>query len=716
MKRALRGIVPLGVALGLVGGLDMVTIFARGGGWEMLPLALPLLVATGLLLGLIGWIAGELLHGLAWLGHRVLRAMGIIDMPASVSVAIVVGTVLAAALFPVHSLFTKHRAGAIVFTAYAAFPLALLCLRIDTLRRRALEGQGTSWRLALRAGAWLGVALALHYVNANYFAGLYNIVHVALSVGAVVVLAGICLVIAAAWSARRLTVTGAVWLGCGLLPLPLAGPAQVSRAPIFFHGTELSYLSQMVDRVLDRDGDGFAGALGGGDCDDRRAEIHPLQFERPGNGLDDNCRLGDLPKPTRPERSTASAVANRHRTDEPSSLESWRQAHPKPNIVLVFIDTLRVDHVGVYVQARGDEGPRAKLTPRLDAFAEQAMRFDQARTTAPRTPHAFMSLLRGRFVGRVMRCRESINRPGRDTLQHRLGDAGYMTYARLVGQSWKRFNLATGWSKLDGRSHVSRITGPGVVRDTLRWVHNRKKRFFLTVHLADPHVPYDRHPSAPVPAEGFDSELAAGYAGEIAFVDQQLGVLLDGLDKEGLLTEAVVVVFSDHGENLGDHGDAGGHHGVSLYDEVTHVPLLIRGPMLQAGRVADPVSIADIAPTLLTLVGARPLDAPDGRSLAGYLLGEPPPPTFTISEFYDFGHRLRAVVEGRHKLIDDVRHNVRQLFDIIEDPHETRDLSQAEPERASALQALLDEWVETRADQTSGVQGRCKDLVGLELK
>ena len=167
------------------------------------------------------------------------------------------------------------------------------------------------------------------------------------------------------------------------------------------------------------------------------------------------------------------------------------------------------------------------------------------------------------------------------------------------------------------------------------------------------------------------------------------------------------MAFGDHGENLGDHGDSGGNHGVSLFEEVIRIPIILYVPGATPSRVSAPVSIADVGPTLLDLVDGQALDDPDGCSLAGYAFGRAPAPEYTISEFYDFGHWLRAIVKGRYKLVVDVRHNAWMLFDILADPDEHRDLADARPDIVRELRDTLDAWVEERADTNVAPNGRC---------
>ena len=125
-------------------------------------------------------------------------------------------------------------------------------------------------------------------------------------------------------------------------------------------------------------------------------------------------------------------------------------------MLLVFVDTLRWDFV--------DDDH----TPNIAAMARRGVQFTQARGTAPRTPHAWMSLLRGRFVGRVLDCRRTIRHPGGDTLLHSLLAAGYKNWGRLVGRSWKKFHLTEGYSRLLQRDRTASISGHKVTQDVLR--------------------------------------------------------------------------------------------------------------------------------------------------------------------------------------------------------------------------------------------------------
>jgi arylsulfatase A-like enzyme len=675
-------------AIWLVGALDAGTILRRGGSTAVLLPVHGLLCLAGLLVAGLSWPA---LEAAKLAGEGLRRLMGRWGWPApgaDVWPAALAGLWLTWALIPAHDAFTLHPAGTWLFSAYAAFPMVFGALVVNRLRRWLSVGR-PFWRGALVLGAVL-VALAAHHVNSRFLIGLYPPLHRGLTFVSVGALVAAAVWLFAGWPARRLGVVVAGFAISGGLALGL-GDLVEARPGVFFLGTELRHVAERLEPLVDGDGDGIPGRFGGTDCDDTNPAVHPLAFERAGNDVDENCRQGALKgKPQRPLRLAPV----------PPKLADWRAGHPKPNVVVLFVDTWRWDYFN------------ETHTPALAKLAKRSTVFSQARTTAPRTPLAWMGILRARFLGRCLRCRQSLHDPKAESLPRRFKAAGYATQARLVGKSWKRYHAADGYDRAIQRDSVGGLHGHKVVADLrrmLRSVQNKAKPFFLLGHFADAHAPYKINPKfAPK-----DASMQAHYAAEVRFTDYHVGRLLEDLERFGRMKDTVIVVFADHGENLGEHGDAGGHHGVSLFDEVVRVPLMIYVPDVAPRTVNAPVSLADLGPTLLALAGARPLRDADGRSLAGYFFDAPPPEAPTISEFYDFDHRLRAIVHGRHKLIEDAHHGVRLLFDVVADPGELNDLLAERPEVAAGLQTWLDTWVEHGVDAEERGSERCRHLVPL---
>jgi arylsulfatase A-like enzyme len=206
--------------------------------------------------------------------------------------------------------------------------------------------------------------------------------------------------------------------------------------------------------------------------------------------------------------------------------------------------------------------------------------------------------------------------------------------------------------------------------------------WFLWVHYFDPHDAYLAHQGldfGPAPIDRYDSE--------IAYTDRQIGRLLDELRRRKLLERTLVVLLADHGEGFGAHGQL--YHSTTLFDELLHVPLLLRVPGLAPARFARDVGMIDIAPTLLGLLGlpipqpfrGRPLEISGDRFVAG-------DDRMVVSET----HRdvdLRSIRQGRWKLIADMASGGRKLFDVAADPGERRNLRKREPQMASRLESVL---------------------------
>ncbi len=364
-------------------------------------------------------------------------------------------------------------------------------------------------------------------------------------------------------------------------------------------------------------------------------------------------------------------------------------ALPAPQrIVLVSVDTLRADHVGCY-------GAPYARTPQLDTIAAQGVRFAAAFSPVPLTLPAHATLLSGRDPLAHGVRHNSIHRlpPGVPTLAERLSAAGYAT-AAVVGARVleRRFGLERGFSRYDdevrgrprGPTGFAERPADEVVDAALAWLATAPDRFFLWVHLYDPHRPY-------APPAGFASGFASRpYDGEIAFADAEIGRLLAGVRARWGDAGLLVVATADHGESLGEHGEL--THGYSLYDATQRVPLVMRGPAVPEGRTfLPPVSLADVAPTILALAGAPALEGATGRDLVPWLRGSSDDGAAiyleTLATQLDFGWSpLLAIRTDRFKYVRAPR---PELYDLDADPGETRDLAAERPDTVQALDAKL---------------------------
>ncbi len=360
-------------------------------------------------------------------------------------------------------------------------------------------------------------------------------------------------------------------------------------------------------------------------------------------------------------------------------------------IVLVTLDTTRADHLGAY-------GHASARTPRLDALAKRGLVFDRAYATAPLTLPSHASMLSGV---------QPVAHGLRDNTGFALSDDGRLVTEALAERGWRtgafvgsfvldaRFGLDQGFEVYDGPRPLNGTaqaeevmrSADVVVGAASRWIANLDPRdqAFLWVHMYDPHQPY-------APPSRFAS--LHPYDGEIAFCDEQLGALTDALRRAGRSERLALVITADHGESMGQHGEA--THGIFLYDGAARVPLIIAAPGVTPGRRDAPVSVTSIGPTLLALAGldADAIAAELPASLAPSLLdpqrtaGEPVLME-ALLPFYAHGwHPLRSLVWNDHKLIEGRR---TELY-ALDDTGESRDLSAEQTQlRDDMLGALHDQ-------------------------
>ena len=380
----------------------------------------------------------------------------------------------------------------------------------------------------------------------------------------------------------------------------------------------------------------------------------------------------------------------------PSLAPSWLGGGP-PSLLVVTIDTLRADHVGSY-------GHAAARTPRLDGLAARGLRFTRAATVTPLTLPAHSSLLTGTFPAR---------HGVRDNGGYYLGDAhetlaevlkarGYRTGGFVsafvldsrwgINQGFDRYFDDFDLSRFDKAHGMDAIQRPGgeTVDAALSWLReDRRRPFFLWVHLYDPHTPYAAPPEW---AQQFPRSAEGAYDAEIAFADAQLGRLLDVLESDGRLARTVVAVLGDHGEMLGEHGEA--THGFFVYDAAVHIPLVLAGAGVPARVIDDQVRIVDVMPTVLELLRVPAPAAVQGTSLLplarGVRLNLMAVSESWFPRFHYGWSELVAIQDERFKLIRAPR---PELYDLQRDPRELSDLAAAEPRQKEVLARALDDML-----------------------
>ena len=358
------------------------------------------------------------------------------------------------------------------------------------------------------------------------------------------------------------------------------------------------------------------------------------------------------------------------------------------NVVLISIDTCRADHLSCY-------GYERKTTPHIDAVAGEGVLFTRAHSTNPITLPAHSSMLTGTnpsYHG-VHGNRNYRLSDANVSLAEIMRDHGYQTAAFVIAFVLDaRFGLDQGFETYDdhvsadpGRLFISERSGGDTSRQAIKWLDNRgREPFFLFLHYFDPHAKHD-------PPEPFTSRfLDAPYAGEIAYTDHCIGQIIEKLKSLGIYDSTLLVSTSDHGESIGEHEED--THGYFIYQSTIRVPFIIKTPGCASQRKLDgPVSIVDVVPTVLGLLGITSPPQLDGKDLSRLLFeeGEPAHRYVYCESLWPtkYGcNGLFGLVHDRWKYIWTTR---PELYDLMRDPDETTNLADKEFEIAGEQQAQL---------------------------
>jgi len=381
------------------------------------------------------------------------------------------------------------------------------------------------------------------------------------------------------------------------------------------------------------------------------------------------------------------------------------------NVLLITVDTLRADALGAY-------GNSSAATPWLDRLSAAGIRFDNARAHNVVTLPSHANILTGRLpVDHGVHDNGGFRLPAKEeTLAVRLHAAGFRTGAFISAFPLdSRFGLARGFDVYDD-AFVDAAPRPAMLEqeragaDTVaaaaKWVSaNGAAPWFCWVHVYEPHFPYR-------PPEPYASRFASNaYAGEVAATDAALGPLLQPI-LDSPPGDTIVVVTSDHGESLGEHGEE--THGIFAYDATLKVPLIVYAPsLLQASVKRDPAGHVDIAPTILDALGLPPLANARGHSLIGATHGPAAGAAYfeALSGTLNRGWApLRGVVRAGLKYIE---LPVPELYDLAADPAERRNLAAARPkdvEELGRLTRTFDDGEPRRSAETAEVTERLRSL------
>lgn len=476
-------------------------------------------------------------------------------------------------------------------------------------------------------------------------------------------------------SRRRKTAAfaaGIVLIGLVVFTFARFDKDQNLKTLLFYRTTQAKQYFKLAQWVLDFDRDGYSSYLGGGDCDDHRGDINPGCVEILGDGVDHNCIGGALT-----QQDIAGWKGEHESLHEPPDASAKRL-----NVIYLFVDALRADHLSAYGYSR-------KTSPNLDKLAARSFLFENAFTPAPNTFEALPKFTQGTYWDAHLEgWPEIMARNGYDALlfPRRISTLRRHVKGMKVVESAK---VRTFEETIDAAINV--LGGTPADRP-----------FCAYLYSTDTHRPYKPHEDF-----YYGASITDLYDGEISYLDFHLGRLLDALEQSGKLKDTIIVIMADHGESLGERGVY--KHSSQLYNEQTRVPMMIHLPGLSPRSIKAYVSTIDLGPTILNAVG---LDYPKecaGVSVVPLMRGQPftHPPVYgeqttqEVSPFVrpeqqlDPGQKKYMIItQDGFKLIYNRDYYNFELFDLSNDPWELRNLYDRMPERAAEMKKRLGRFID----------------------
>ena len=476
----------------------------------------------------------------------------------------------------------------------------------------------------------------------------------------------------APWPKSRaiLIAVAVVLIGSVAFTLIHFGKNQNLKTQIFFRTTQARQHFKLAQWTFDRDRDGYSSFLDGGDTDDSRADINPSQPEVIGDGADNNAIGGDLSR---------------------EDLDDWRREHKSVysplgtrafNIIFIFVDALRPDHLGAYGYGRN-------TSPNIDKLAARSIVFENAYTPSPNTFEALPKFMQSSYWdGHFKTWTEALDDNGYNNLLFPRRITTLRRHVRGMTEAYR------------GRARTFDYTIDRAIK--ILGEQPADRPFCAYLYSTDTHRPYLEHKDF-----NFGSSIIDRYDGEIAFTDYHLGRLFDWLAASGKLDNTMIVLMADHGESLGERGMY--KHSAVLYNDQIRIPMIIHVPGLNPRRISDRVSSIDLGSTILGTVGIMPTEDSVGINLLPLMRGEqftrPPvygeqtrgqespyiPPDRLI---HSESKKYMVITQDGYKLIYNRNYHTFELFDLDNDAMEQHNLYNREPERAEEMKHLLGRFVD----------------------
>lgn len=361
------------------------------------------------------------------------------------------------------------------------------------------------------------------------------------------------------------------------------------------------------------------------------------------------------------------------------------------NVILVTIDTLRADHVGIYEEGNAD-------TPHLDALAREGVLFERCIAQTPLTLPSHTSILSGTYpLYHRVRDNGGFRVPGQlEFVSEVLKEKGFSTSA-FIGAFvlHSRWGINQGFDTYSDEFEISKYkaillendrNAESVLADASAWIKkNKDKQFFTWIHLYDPHTPYN-------PPSPYDEKNPGNpYRGEVEYTDHQLGAFFSFLKENNLYDKCLIIAAADHGECLGEHGEE--EHGLFIYESAVWVPLIIKAPVeFPVKRIKHVVELVDLAPTILHMLDIQVPRSYQGESVLNLMLGkERKKENIAYTEtFYPRLHfgwsALKAFYRGEWKYISAPG---EELYKVDIDRGEKENLALREPSEAKRIKKRI---------------------------